>query len=42
MIGRVPMRRDQHDRPHRTEGLLYIGKAKNLKDKLRTGQKVFF
>ncbi|WP_448572637.1 GIY-YIG nuclease family protein [Trichothermofontia sp.] len=26
---------------HRTEGLLYIGKAKNLKERLRTGHKVF-
>jgi hypothetical protein len=26
---------------HRTEGLLYVGKAKNLRDRLRGGHKVF-
>ena len=26
---------------HRTEGLLYIGKAKNLRDRLRGGHKAF-
>lgn len=37
----VPARVGLYAFRHRTEGLLYIGKAKNLKDRFRGGHKVF-
>ena len=37
----IPMRVGLYAFRHRTEGLLYIGKAKNLRDRLRGGHKAF-
>jgi excinuclease UvrABC nuclease subunit len=37
----IPSRVGLYAFRHRTEGLLYIGKAKNLRDRLRGGHKVF-
>ena len=38
---RIPARVGLYAFRHRTEGLLYIGKAKNLRDRLRGGHKAF-
>lgn len=37
----IPARLGLYAFRHRSEGLLYIGKAKNLRDRLRGGHKVF-
>lgn len=37
----IPMRLGLYAFKHRTEGLLYIGKANNLRDRLRGGHKAF-
>jgi excinuclease UvrABC nuclease subunit len=37
----IPMKVGLYAFRHRTEGLLYIGKAKNLRDRLRGGHKAF-
>jgi hypothetical protein len=37
----IPARLGLYAFRHRSEGLLYVGKAKNLRDRLRGGHKVF-
>jgi excinuclease UvrABC nuclease subunit len=37
----IPMKVGLYAFRHRTEGLLYIGKTKNLRDRLRGGHKAF-
>ncbi len=37
----IPSKVGLHAFRHRTEGLLYIGKAKSLRDRLRGGHKAF-